>query len=157
MEFIIMSDVVSSVGTIVSVSATAPSTYDATGFAALTWADCGELADLPSFGAEAALATHTPLKSGVVAKRRGSLNFGSLTLTMALSAEDTGQAIIQDKGEAAAGVDASVSVKVALVSGEIQYFTGQVMSYKTNVGNADAITMAEVTLEIDNSVIKVAA
>jgi hypothetical protein len=46
-------------------------------------------------------------------------------------------------------------VKVALVTGEIQYFTAQVMSYKTNVGNADAITMAEVTLEIDNSVVKV--
>jgi hypothetical protein len=31
------------------------------------------------------------------------------------------------------------------------------MSYKVNVGNADAITMAEVTLEIDNKVVKVAA
>jgi hypothetical protein len=41
------------------------------------------------------------------------------------------------------------------VNGEIQYFTAQVMSYKVNVGNADAITMAEVTLEIDNSIIKV--
>jgi pyridoxal biosynthesis lyase PdxS len=76
---------------------------------------------------------------------------------MALSADDAGQAIIQTKGEAGAGSDASVSVKVALVNGEIQYFTAQVMSYKTNVGNADAITMAEVTLEIDNSVVKVAA
>ncbi len=152
-----MSDVVSSVGTIVSVSASAPATYDATGFAALTWSACGELAELPAFGAEAALATHTPLKTGIVAKRRGSLNYGSVTLTMALSSDDAGQAIIQSKGEAAAGAAAQVSVKVALVNGDIQYFTAQVMSYKTNVGNADAITMAEVTLEIDNSVVKVAA
>lgn len=152
-----MSDVVSSVGTIVSVSASAPATYDATGFAALTWSACGELADLPAFGAEAALATHTPLKTGIVAKRRGSLNYGSVTLTMALSSDDTGQAVLQAKGEAAAGSAAQVSVKVALVNGDIQYFTAQVMSYKTNVGNADAITMAEVTLEIDNSVVKVAA
>lgn len=152
-----MSDVVSSVGTIVSVSASAPATYDATGFAALTWSACGELADLPAFGAEAALATHTPLKTGIVAKRRGSLNYGSVTLTMALSSDDAGQAVLQTKGEAAAGSAAQVSVKVALVNGDIQYFTAQVMSYKTNVGNADAITMAEVTLEIDNSVVKVAA
>lgn len=150
-----MSDIVSSVGTIVSVSATAPATYDATGFAALTWSACGELADLPAFGAEAALATHTPLKTGIVAKRRGSLNYGSVTLTMGLSDTDTGQVILQSKGSAAAGTSASVSVKVALVNGDIQYFTAQVMSYKTNVGNADAITMAEVTLEIDNSVVKV--
>lgn len=150
-----MSDIVSSVGTIVSVSTTAPATYDAAGFGALTFSPCGELSELPSFGAEAALATHTPLATGIVAKRRGSLNYGSVALTMAFSNTDTGQTILQASAEAAAGQDALVSVKVVLVNGEIQYFTSQVMSYKTNVGNADAITMAEVTLEIDNSIIKV--
>ena len=150
-----MSDIVSSVGTLVSVSTAAPATYNSTGFAALTWAACGELAELPSFGAEAALATHTPLATGIVAKRRGSLNYGSVALTMAVSDDDAGQVILQAAAEAAAGADALVSVKVVLVNGEIQYFTSQVMSYKVNVGNADAITMAEVTLEIDNSIIKV--
>ena len=150
-----MSDIVSSVGTVVSVSTTAPATYDAAGFGALTWSTCGELAELPSFGAEAALATHTPLATGIVAKRRGSLNYGSVALTMAVSDADAGQSVLQDSAEAAAGTDAQVSVKVVLVNGEIQYFTAQVMSYKVNVGNADAITMAEVTLEIDNSIIKV--
>lgn len=150
-----MSDIVSSVGTVVSVSTTAPATYDSAGFAALTFSPCGELAELPSFGAEAALATHTPLATGIVAKRRGSLNYGSVALTMAVSDTDTGQTVLQDAAEAAAGADAAVSVKVVLVNGEIQYFTAQVMSYKVNVGNADAITMAEVTLEIDNSIIKV--
>ncbi len=150
-----MSDIVSSVGTVVSVSTTAPATYNAAGFGALTFSPCGELAELPSFGAEAALATHTPLATGIVAKRRGSLNYGSVALTMAVSDADTGQTVLQDAAEAGAGADALVSVKVVLVNGEIQYFTSQVMSYKVNVGNADAITMAEVTLEIDNSIIKV--
>jgi len=150
-----MSDIVSSVGTAVSVSNAAPATYNSTGFAALTWSLVGDLAELPAFGAEAALATHTPLKTGIVAKRRGSLNYGSVALTMAVSDDDTGQTVLQDAAEAAAGTDAQVSVKVVLVNGEVQYFTAQVMSYKVNVGNADAITMAEVTLEIDNSVVKV--
>lgn len=152
-----MSDVVSSVGTIVSVANASPATYNAAGFAALTWIACGELAELPAFGAEAALATHTPLSTGIVAKRRGSLNYGSVALTMAVSDDDAGQTVLQDAAEAAAGTDAQVAVKVLLVNGEIQYFTAQVMSYKVNVGNADAITMAEVTLEIDNKVVKVAA
>lgn len=152
-----MSDIVSSVGTVVSVANASPATYDAAGFAALSWSACGELAELPAFGAEAALATHTPLKTGIVAKRRGSLNYGSVALTMALSDDDLGQGVLQAAAEAAAGQDAQVAVKVALVNGEIQYFTAQVMSYRTNVGNADAITMAEVTLEIDNSIVKVAA
>lgn len=150
-----MSDIVSSVGTVVSVADASPATYDAAGFGALSWSTCGELAELPSFGAEAALATHTPLATGIVAKRRGSLNYGSVALTMALSDDDLGQGILQTAAEAGAGADAQVAVKVELVNGETQYFTAQVMSYKTNVGNADAITMAEVTLEIDNSVIKV--
>lgn len=150
-----MSDVVSSVGTVVSVAANAPATYNSAGFAALTWSPCGELAELPAFGAEAALATHTPLATGIVAKRRGSLNYGSVALTMAMSDTDTGQTVLQDAAEAGAGQDAQVSVKVELVNGEVQYFTAQVMSYRTNVGNADAITMAEVTLEIDNSIVKV--
>ena len=149
-----MSDIVSSVGTVVSVADASPTTYDAAGFGALTWSACGELAELPSFGAEAALATHTPLATGIVAKRRGSLNYGSVALTMALSDDDLGQGILQAAAEAGAGSDAQVAVKVELVNGEVQYFTAQVMSYRTNVGNADAITMAEVTLEIDNSIVK---
>lgn len=149
-----MSDIFSSVGTVVSVDDAAPATYDATGFAALTWAACGELAELPAFGSEAALATHTPLATGIVAKRRGSINYGSVTLTMAVSLSDTGQAVLIAKADAVAGSDATISVKVELVDGQIQYFTAQVMSYKTNVANADSITMAEVTLEIDNSIIK---
>jgi len=149
-----MSDVVSSVGTVVSVADASPATYNVAGFAALSWSACGELAELPAFGAEAALATHTPLKTGIVAKRRGSLNYGSVALTMAISEADLGQGILQAAAEAGAGADAQVAVKVELVNGEIQYFTAQVMSYRTNVGNADAITMAEVTLEIDNSIVK---
>ncbi len=152
-----MSDVFSSVGTLVSVSNPAPATYNAAGFAALTWSLCGELAELPAFGSEAALATHTPLATGVVAKRRGSINYGSVTLTMAVSDADAGQAILLTAGDAGAGQDSSVSFKVVLQNGDIQYFTGQVMSFKTTVGNADAITMAEVTVEIDNSIVKVAA
>lgn len=152
-----MSDVVSSVGTIVSAAAGKPATYDATGFAAMDWDACGELSDLPAFGAEAALATHTPLATGIVAKRRGSLNYGSVSLTMAVSEEDEGQSVLQSAAEAPAGTDATVSLKVELVNGEIQYFTGQCMSYQVNIGNADAITMAECTLEIDNAIVKVAA
>jgi hypothetical protein len=152
-----MSDVFSSVGTVVSAASGKPASYDSTGFAALDWEAVGELSELPAYGAEAALATHTPLATGIVAKRRGSLNFGSVTVTMAVSEEDTGQNVLQTAAEAPAGTDASVSLKVELVNGEIQYFTAQCMSYRVNIANADAITLAECVLEIDNSIVKVAA
>lgn len=146
-------DIFSSVGTLISVADAAPATYDAAGFAALTYALVGEAAEIPTFGAEAALATHTPLATGVVNKRRGSVNYGSKTIPMALSDSDAGQAILRTAGLANPGTDSQVSVKVTMPNMEIQYYTAQVMSFKTNIGNADAIAMAEVTLELDGKVI----
>lgn len=148
-------DIFSSVGTTISVADASPATYDGAGFAALTYSLVGEAAEIPSFGAEAALASHTPLATGVVNKRRGSVNYGSLSIPMALSASDTGQAIVRAAGLAAPGTDAQIAVKVSLPDGKFQYFTAQVMGFKTNVGNADAIAMAEVTLELDGKVIYV--
>lgn len=153
-----MSDVFSSVGTRISVSAGSPATYDVTGFAAKTYSLVGEASEIPAFGAVAALATHTPLATGVVAKRRGSVNYGSVTIPMALSEDDTGQGILKTTGLADAGVDATVSVKVELpaaagMAADVLYFTAQVMSFQTNVGNADAMAMAEVQLELDGKVI----
>lgn len=148
-------DIFSSVGTLISVSDSAPATYDSTGFAALTYSLVGEAAEVPSFGAEAALATHTPLATGIVNKRRGSVNYGSLAIPMALSDSDTGQNILRTAGLSNPGTDAQVSVKVTLPNADIQYYTAQVMSFKTNIGNADAIAMAEVTLELDGKVIYV--
>lgn len=148
-----MSDVFASVGTKLSFVAGKPATYDAAGFAALTFLLASEAAELPTFGPQAALATHTPLASGVVAKRRGSLNYGSVTIPFALSDDDTGQAVVRLLGTADAGEDATVSVKVELPNADILYFTAQVMSFQTNIGNADQITMAEVQLEIDGEVL----
>jgi len=148
-------DIFSSVGTLISVSDSSPATYDSTGFAALTYALVGEAAEVPAFGAEAALATHTPLASGVVNKRRGSVNYGSLAIPMALSDSDSGQNVLRIAGLANPGTDSQVAVKVTLPNADIQYFTAQVMSFKTNIGNADAIAMAEVTLELDGKVIYV--
>lgn len=148
-------DIFSSVGTVVSVSASAPATFDAAGFAALTYTICGELAELPAYGSEAALATHTPLRTGIVAKRRGSVNYGSITLPMAYSDSDGGATILRTAGDALPGNNSLISFKVTLKNGDIQYFQGQIMSFKTNVGNADAITMCEVSVEITSVIVKV--
>lgn len=148
-------DIFSSVGTLISVSDAAPATYDSTGFAALTFSLVGEASEIPAFGAEAALATHTPLATGIVNKRRGSRNEGSVTIPMALSDADAGQAILRTAALTGAGMDAQVSFKITLPNSDVIYGSAQVMSFKTNIGNADAIAMAEVTLELDNKLVYV--
>lgn len=148
-----MSDVFASVGTKISVAIAAPATFDEAGFDALTYSLVGEASEVPAFGAEAALATHVPLALGYTVKRRGSVNYGSVTIPMALSALDAGQAIMKTAGLAAPGANSLLSVEVELPNGDKLWFQAETMSFKTNVGNADAIAMAEVTLEISSAVV----
>ena len=140
-----------SAGSKLYTSSVLPATYDAAGFGALTWTEVKEITDLGEFGATYTLVTHNPLGSRITVKRKGSLNNGTLELKMARVVTDAGQA----KLVTASGVDNSYSFKVVLQDGTIDYFTGQVMSYKTNVGSVDQITSAACSIEIDSSVTEV--
>ena len=57
---------------------------------------------------------------------------------------------------AAVNSDSSYSIKVTLQDGTKFYFSAQISSYTTNVGNVDQITSATVNFEIDNNIIEVA-
>lgn len=142
-----------SAGTKLSVSAAAPATYNATGFAALTFTEVGEITNMGSFGKTYNLVTHNPLGDRKTVKRKGSYNEGELALQMARVPDDAGQTVL------IAGLDSdnSYSFKVELQDGSIQYFSAQIMSYTTNIGTVDQITAAEVSVQIDNTIVEVAA
>ena len=152
-----MSDVFSSVGTVVAVSAALPATYNEAGYEALTFTSVGELQELPEFGAEQALATHTPLATGIVEKRGGSVDYGEVTLPIALTGVDAGEGILQAKSDSAVTADKRATFKVTLPTGEALYFVGLVRSFTRNVGNADAIAMASSIVSITSAVLAVAA
>ena len=140
-----------SAGTTLSISAAAPATYNAVGFAALTWTEIGEVSDLGEFGRQYNLVTFNTLGNRRTVKRKGSYNDGTIAAQMARAPSDAGQTILT----AAVDSDASYSIKVVLQDGTIFYTTAQVMSYTTNVGNVDQITSATVNLEIDNDIVEV--
>jgi len=142
-----------SAGTTIEVSASLPATFDDTGYAALSYTNVGEVTAIGSFGQSAALVTHNPLDSRVTVKRKGSYNYGTLTLEMARDPADAGQTILV----AAQNDDNSHSFKVTLQDGTVLYFTGQVMGYETSVSGTDAITSASCTVEIDQPIVTVAA
>lgn len=127
-------------------------TYDETGFTALTWTLVEEVTDLGTYGKVFTKVSHNPLGDRKTVKRKGSYDNGTLSLKMARVPSDAGQAILI----AALDSDASYPMKVVLQDGTINYFTGQVLSYTTNVGTVNQITAAEVSVEVDNSVIEVA-
>lgn len=147
------SNAFTSAGTDISICANAPATYNATGFAALTWTSIGEVTELGEFGRVYNIVKLNLLKDRRTVKRKGSYDDGTVAAQMARVPDDAGQAILV----AAVNSDSSYSIKVTLQDGTKFYFSAQISSYTTNVGNVDQITSATVNFEIDNNIIEVAA
>lgn len=145
-----------SAGTVLSVSTEDPASYDDTGFSALSFSVVGEVTSVPSHGAEYALVTHNPIADRVTRKLKGSVNYGSMTIPMALDSEDAGQDIMREHADGAS-VDDSASFKIDWPDGSTEYFTGKVMSFTTSGDGVDSILSAEAMVEIDGSVVNVPA
>jgi len=125
-------------------SGTKPATYDASGYAALTWVAVGEVVDLGEFGREYNLVTHNPIGNRSTQKFKGSFSEGQISLQLGLQTDDAGQIILK----AASLSDLSFSFKVTTQNGDVYYFQAMCMSFKVGVGSVDQITSASVTLEL---------
>lgn len=141
----------SSAGSTLAISAGLPSANTQAGYEALTFTPVGEITDLGEFGKEFALISHTSLGERRTRKLKGSYNQGALQLQMARDSADAGQQLFL----VALDDDASYSFRVVLQDGTTEYFTGKVMSYKTQVGSVDQITGAQTTLEVDSDIVEV--
>ena len=136
-----------SVGTIVSASAAQPATEDQTGYEALTYTVVGEITDIGESGGTAQITTFTPVNSGVVNKRKGSIDYGTMSLAIAKDAADTGQILLK------AGFDGAQrntvhSIKVQEPdSGDVAYFMGVISSFTTVRGDANAVIANNCNIE----------
>lgn len=116
------------IGGFLSVSASAPATYNQSGYAAITpWTDVDQGGDIPEYGPEHSSVTFTPLKTGIVNKFHGELNYGSFSLPGALDPDDAGQGILKT----ALGTKNEISFRETRSDGSIRYFSGKVMSFRT--------------------------
>lgn len=145
-----MSSAETSAGTLFSISAGLPATYNAAGFGALVFTEVGEITDYGEFGRKYNLVKHNPVATRKTVKRKGSYDSGSMTIPMALSNSDAGQVIMK----AAAASDASYSICIELKDGYKFYFTVQVMQFLITIGGVDSITQATAQLELDDDVIE---
>ena len=140
------------IGGFLSASAASPATFDATGYAALTWTEIEEVSEIPEYGAEHSVVTHTPLKTGIVNKYHGELNYGSLSVPMARSEAGTGQAILT----AAITSKNEISFKETRSDGSIRYFSGKVMSFRSGA-SVGSVVPATALLEVTRATVEVAA
>lgn len=144
-----MANITISVGTGVHVSLGEPTSYNIAGFEAKSYTEIGEVGSVPTFGGTSQVSEFIPIKTGIVNKRVGSTNYGSSALPIANVFSDAGQILLL------AGFDGANRGKVhsiKLINAEIGivYFTAVITSYKYTIGDANAITQAEVTLELIN-------
>lgn len=151
-----------SAGSKIYVSATNPATHDSAGYAALTWTELGETATIGDFGPTYASVTFNPLGDRVTKKAKGSVNYGSTTITAARDEADAGQ-VLMDAGLLA---DCPYSFKVEHndipcsggASATIEYFDGFIMSaMSTGLGGPDNTDGVSYTVEINTTVVKVKA
>lgn len=139
----------SSLGSTIAISNVLPATHDVAGYEALTFTEIGEVADIGEFGPEYSVTTFTPIKTGIVRKRKSSVNYGSMPLSMAMVPGDAGHVkLLTGLND----YDAQ-AFKVTYQDGTVEYFDALVMSYKRAVGGADGITMASTQLEVDSTIV----
>lgn len=134
-----------SAGTTLGISAGSPATFDEVGFEALTFTTIGEITDVGGdIGRVYNLVIHNPLATRSTNKYKGSYNSGSMTLTLALDADDAGQVL----AAAALTSDSAYSFKITRNDATVRYFRGMVMSFPENYGGVDAINTRTMTVEI---------
>mgnify|MGYP006172880589 CR=1 FL=1 len=143
----------SSLGTTISIHFGVPATYDTDGFdAIMTFSEVGEVADVGEFGGSMTPNTHTPVKTGIVNKVEGPIDYGNQTLQMARMTGDDGQ-VIAKAGFDGANKGKVHSFKVVYVDGLIEYYTGIITAFTSNVGSASAVRNAGITVALNNKVL----
>jgi len=145
-----------SAGTTLGISTSLPTTFDddgSTGYPSVTYTTVGEITEIPAFGAVYNLVTHSPLGERTITKKKGSVNNGSLALSFAADASDSGQAALRTQHTS----DSEIAVKITYPDGEDDFFTALVMDYQMNAGGADSIKTDTVTLELTRPPVNTAA
>lgn len=115
----------SGAGTCLSVSAAAPTTHDAAGFAALTWTQVGELESIGELKITHATVTFASLCTGKTSVTKGAEEAVTVPVVVALDRDDAGQTLMTT---ARKSLTALYSFKIAESNGDIVYFRAYVMS-----------------------------
>ena len=146
-------------GTTLKCAVSAPATFDAPGYAALTFTGVGEVTNAGEFvGKVFSLVTHSPLSSRGVKKAKGSYNNGQVSPDLAFDFDDAGQVILTAAADSEVDATATLSFEMTTQSGHVVYFQGLVMSNPMTIGTSDSVVMGKPVIEVtDKAIIQVAA
>ena len=142
-------------GATLAVSAVIPETYDQAGYEStdLVFTAVGEIEDHGSHGVNATITEFTPVDTAVVAKVKGSKNYGSKSLVIGNLPSNAGQAILKAASESTS----HYSVKVTYPDGVVHYLDVLVASFEYRAGQVNDVQKIGVTLAICQPPVVVAA
>lgn len=129
------------------ISADAPATWDAAGFAALTWVEVDLVSDLgEGFSKNFNEVTFNPLGERETRRLKGSYDMGTSNVTYGFNRNDPGQILMNE----AAGSDDLYSFKVVLQDSYTIYCQGLVMGDPINIGTIDNVVQKTSTLAMQS-------
>ena len=132
------------VDTVINISATAPSTYDETGFDAIgDFSALGQVTDWSPGGKTYNITTSNPINQRNTDKYKGTYNNDADTITMNRDDDDAGQV----KALTALGSDDDYYFQVIYQDATEDFFKGKVVSLNTVAGGADAIVQVVMQIE----------
>lgn len=141
-------------GSALAIGATAPTTFDAAGYAALTLTEIGGPESIGTIGTTFAEVPWQPLK-GPKDTLKGSQDNNALTPNLGLDRADAGQILLRT-----ASNDKTQKLypfKYTYPNGDKEFFMGRVFGMPSDVGNADSVITAKPTVRIISDVVFVAA
>lgn len=136
--------VFTSAGTTLALSAAAPATYDAAGYAALTYTQIGEVSDLGDIPSRVyEIVNWRNISNRGDSKAKGGYGLGSQTVTVGIDPTDAGQTLV----DAATVSDLAYSVKIAHPKLGTIYARALVMGGTRAYGDVNTIATRQVVLE----------
>lgn len=138
-----------------AISASLPATYDAAGYGAtsITYTAIGEIENYGNHGVTAAITEFTPVDTAVVAKMKGSKNYGTMSLMLGSIPTNAGQVILKTASES----NAHYSAKMTYPDGEIHYMDVLVAKHEFQDGAVNDTMKVAVDLAICRAPVIVAA
>ena len=142
-------------GAVLSISATLPATYDAAGYGATAevFTAVGQIENYGNHGVTATISTFIPIDTAVVAKIKGSKDYGKMALTIGDMPGDAGQVILA----AAAESPNHYSVKIIYQDGAKHYLDVLVAKFEYVDGPVNSVKKINVEFDICRAPVIVAA
>lgn len=142
-------------GATLGVSATLPVTFDAAGFDAssMVYTLIGEIEDYGNHGVTSAVMKFTPVDTAVVTKRKGSKDYGTMTMKLGNVPADVGQVILRAASES----KNPYAFEMKYPEGETHYISALVSEFMNEDGQVDNIQRISLKLELDRQPVIIAS